>query len=70
MDWKKIVKPNIDNILLSIIAVIIVHFGSKFFMCAPGPCLGNSIHNNFLVYSLIFVLIYFLYNIIYASVKK
>jgi hypothetical protein len=70
MDWKKIIKPNIGNILSSLIVVILTHFISDYYGCKPGPCLANFIHNNYLLYLLVFIIIYFVYNLIYTSFKK
>lgn len=64
------IKPNISSISISLILVIIVHFASKIFVCAPGPCLANSIYNNYLVYALVFVIIYLIINLIQIRRKK
>jgi len=63
----KVLKPRIGSILFSIVIVAIIHSLSDFYGCKPGPCLANTIHNNYLIYIIIFIVIYIIYNLVFRK---
>jgi len=69
MNLNQLIKPNIPSILISLIAVVIIHFVSKIFVRFPGPDLANSIYTNYLVYALAFVIIYLIVNYLLTQKK-
>jgi len=70
MNWKKVFKPTIGKIIISIILVIIIHFISKFCVCGGGSCFANYVYNNYLIYILIFMIAYIIYGFIFNKLKK
>ncbi len=66
----QIIKPRIGSVILSIIGVFIAYYVSDLYGCKPGPCLATTIHNNCLIYIIIFIVLYLGYNIIYNLIKR